>query len=153
MVANIYIIPIEKQIISALEIAFPPSIALLKRELWRKTFGPISTLMRKHFTRCYWWANVVCLPQSPSMIVGEFWWVPSFDEFLVRHWLNWVWISCRSRSIMCPQSTTGKRIDWLYRRFSFSVSYSNARIWLSSLSIVCRPFEFYLRWRSIWKCW
>ena len=40
-------------------------------------------------------------------------------------------MSCCIRSFMYTSSTTSKRIDRLYRQFSFSSSNSNARIWLS----------------------
>ena len=56
------------------------------------------------------------------------------------------------RSFMCQRSTTGKRIDRLYRQFSISASDSNARIWLSFRYVVCGRFEHYLSPRNIGKC-
>ena len=39
-------------------------------------------------------------------------------------------------------------IDLLYREFTFSVSDLNARMWLSSQSIVCDRFKIFQSWRN-----
>ena len=50
MLAKLHIVvPIEKQIMSGLENRFISSITLLKREIWRQTFGSISVLIPYHF--------------------------------------------------------------------------------------------------------
>ena len=86
-------------------------------------------------------------------VIVRRWSLASLDGFSVRRWLNCVWMSSCSRSFLCPRSTRGKRIYRLYREFSFSVSESNARIWLNSRDVVCGRFELYLSWRDIGKCW
>ena len=80
------------------------------------------------------------------------WSSASLDEFVVVYcWVNCVSISYCIRSFMCPRSATGKGADRFYRQFSFPVSDFNARIWLSSRSVVCGLFELYLTWEKCWK--
>ena len=102
------------------EIVFLSSIALPKRKIWRKTFGPISILIPYHFMLRCWRTKVANFRYCPP--VG------------------------RRRVLMGlsrARSTTTKRNDRLYRQFSFSVSGSNARLWLKSRSVVCGRSELY----------